>query len=226
MRSSPVQSLLVFVKPPIPGEVKTRLAREVGPETACRLYRAWVPPLIETLLRIEETRIEICLAPPREEPDREEVLARARKWLPFPVRWSWQRGEELGERLANAFRTSLETGSKSVFAVGSDSPHLADKHLQENFNLLEEKDLVLGPAEDGGYYTVGMKRDPGDLFQNIPWSTESTLEATRKAARARGWSVGLGPESFDLDTVEDVLRLIEEDPDRWRFLKEILEGNL
>ncbi len=219
--------LVVFAKFPQPGRVKTRLAETIGPEKACQLYRAWVPPFIQYLSKHhhKEISIEIALAPPESDSVTEEsMLENARNWIPEKVDWGFQSGTGLGERLTRAFEYQFEHGWTQVFAIGTDSPQIPWPSFLRCFNLLKDCDLVLGPTEDGGYYTVGMKKRPGDLFREIRWSSPLTLKDTRLSAQNLGWTVGIGPLEYDLDTIEDLNRLIEERAvDYWPELKAILK---
>ncbi|MCB9770695.1 MAG: TIGR04282 family arsenosugar biosynthesis glycosyltransferase [Candidatus Omnitrophica bacterium] len=216
--------LVVFAKLPKEGFVKSRLAQSIGERKACELYRTWVPPFIDHLLHNpSEFSVEVTLAV---EPDwnAEDSLREAQEWIPGAVDWTVQVGDGLGERLTNAFEDQFNQGWNRVFALGTDSPHLSLQSLSPCFRCLEKSDIALGPTEDGGYYTIGMKRRPGKLFRNIRWSTEYTLADTKKSAQNLGLSVGTGPISYDLDTLEDLNRLLRERAvDNWRELDAILK---
>lgn len=218
--------LIVFAKLPIPGEVKTRLAESVGTEKAAALYRAWVPSFLETLVGLgERFSIEVCVARPEGGfPTDDETLARSRIWLPYPVDFSLQEGAGLGERLRIAFGRVFESGWTKVLIFGSDSPQLTTGDMEANLRLLDGHDLSLGPAEDGGYYAIGLSRPPGELFEKVRWSGPHTLADTEEAARAMGWTVAFGPQHYDIDTFEDLNRLIRSDPERWTSLQGILNG--
>lgn len=225
MGAPPAVRLVVFAKLPIQGRVKTRLAESIGAEKTLRLYREWVPPAIEKLLSLgPSVSIEITLDPPAVEGVSDaEALDQARSWIPLPVDWSLQSGPGLGERLTEAFDRQYASGWTRVFALGTDSPHLTTEDLTANFRLLDRNDLVLGPTEDGGYYAVGLKSPPDGVFAGVRWSSESTLADTEANARRKGWSVGLGPMSFDIDTFEDLDRLMREGAAaEWGTLRRIL----
>jgi len=215
--------VVVFAKLPRPGHVKTRLAESIGECKACDLYLAWVPPYIRNLVADSTLSVEITLAI---EPgwNRAEALREAREWIPVEVDWTLQQGEGLGERLTHAFDRQFERGFSRVFALGADSPHLKPQSLAPCFQLIQESDVALGPTEDGGYYTIGLRNPPGDLFRNIRWSTSETLQDTRTAAEKLGLTVAEGPNSYDLDTLEDLNRLIQEKAvENWRELDAILK---
>jgi len=225
MNESQKVRLVVFAKIPQPGGVKTRLAESVGPETACELYRTWVPPFVRELLRGGSASLEVSLAPSTKDmSDEKAILDRAMTWIPGVIDWSFQTGDGLGARLASAFEKQFDRGWKRVLALGSDSPHLSWNDLKRCIDLIESRDLVLGPTEDGGYYAVGMKSRPGDLFNGVRWSSSMTLEDTRSKAESQGWSVGLGPVNYDIDTIDDLNRLIRERAvDCWTQLENLLK---
>jgi rSAM/selenodomain-associated transferase 1 len=213
---------VVFVKLPVPGKVKTRLAREIGEEKAASLYRTWTPPFVEMLTQVPNLSTEVCLAVELGD-DASIVLAQARQWLAAPVDWGFQEGEGLAERLRRAFENQFEAGWKSVLVVGSDSPQLSEEALTANLLLLGEGEVVLGPAEDGGYYCIGLQQPPGSLFDQVRWSSVHTLEDTLRAAQAQGWKTCLGPPTYDIDTLADLERLLREAPQgRWEELHRIL----
>ena len=197
MRSPGADVLAVFVKEPRPGAVKSRLAARMGPENAAALYRA---------IAEEEIR---RTAPRGDEYDRLFFFAPAGA---RPAIEAWLSGEalvaqaegDLGLRMAAAFREAFESGARRVALVGSDVPWLAREDVLEALESLAEHDLVLGPATDGGYYLVALKRgDPG-LFRGVPWGTQGVLAATLERAGALGRSVRALRTLGDVDTPEDV----------------------
>lgn len=213
---------VIFVKLPVPGKVKTRLAREIGEEKAALLYRAWTPPFVEMVTQVTNLSAEVCFAAEPGE-DASIALEQAQQWLTAPVDWSFQEGEGLAEKLRRAFENQFEQGWKSVLVVGSDSPQLSEEALTANLLLLAEGEVVLGPAEDGGYYCIGLRQPPGGLFDQVRWSSVHTLEDTLRAAQAKGWRTCLGPPAYDIDTMADLERLLGEAPEgRWEELHRIM----
>jgi len=185
-----------MAKHPEPGRVKTRLAAAFGAERACALYRAFVLDLAERL----------------------RTLPYAVTWAFWPaaapfadvlpgVRCRPQRGRDLGERLAGAVAAAFAEAPGPVLVIGADAPHVPAESLAEAARALGgTADVVLGPAEDGGYYLIGL-REPADLFAGIAWSTPSVLAATRGRAERLGLRTHLLPPSFDVDEPADLLRL-------------------
>ncbi|MBI4057417.1 MAG: TIGR04282 family arsenosugar biosynthesis glycosyltransferase [Elusimicrobia bacterium] len=199
--------LLLFLKAPVPGKVKTRLASTRGIEEAARLYKGM------------SAEVYRCV---KELPGINMVVAYERA-IEFP-NLSWldeknpnfidQEGESLGERLENAFRWAFTLGAKRVAALGGDSPGLSSEWIHKAFEGLHTHDLVLGPAEDGGYYLVGLqgRSDSGSnrlesvLFKDVPWSTPQVLKTTLEKSKEMGLRFSLLPVYFDVDDEETLKR--------------------
>jgi rSAM/selenodomain-associated transferase 1 len=194
----PSRHLLLFTKPARPGKVKTRLIGELTAEEAARLHGAFLGDLLD---RLRGGDFELTLAWALD-PD-EEVPA-------GPVPGVRQRGRDLGERLYFALS---EAGGGAVAAVGSDHPTLSLEMVHRAFATLEDSeagaDVVLGPAEDGGYYLIALRAGAVSprLFADIAWSTEQVLATTLERCRELGLRVELLPEASDVDTPEDLRRL-------------------
>jgi hypothetical protein len=189
--------VLLFTKLSRPGRVKTRLLPDLDATQAAELHEAFVHDLTE---RLRDGDFELMLAwalDPEEELPPSDLPA---------VR---QTGENLGERLYAAL-SGAAAECRWVAAIGSDHPHLPLARVQEAFDRLEAGvDLVLGPAEDGGYYLIAADAralDPA-LFRGVSWSTERVLEETLGRSRALGLDVELLPVGWDVDTPRDLERL-------------------
>ncbi len=189
--------LVVFVKAPRPGAVKTRLAAALGAGPAAAVYRAIAAEEIRrTAPRDAEYERVFCFDPP----DAEDEIAR---WLPGEALRP-QQGPDLGARMARAFADAFEAGARRVAVVGTDVPACGRAHVAEAFRALDEHDLVLGPTHDGGYYLVALDRPRPALFQAIPWSTPSVLPATAERAGVLGLSVRMLDPLRDVDTLDDL----------------------
>lgn len=191
--------LLVFVKEPSPGQVKTRLAHAIGAKAAAELYRL----LTEEVLRRtaptgSEYRRLLFFAPPQAGP----AMA---AWLPGETLVEQVEGD-IGARMAGAFEEAFRRGAQRALLIGTDVPGLSRELLIEGFASLEEHDLVLGPAQDGGYYLLGLDRPQPAVFRGIAWSTPSVLATTVERAGALGLSVTLLETLGDVDTVADLQR--------------------
>jgi rSAM/selenodomain-associated transferase 1 len=189
--------LLVFVKAPRAGAVKTRLAAVLGTENAARLYRAIAGEEIRrTAPRGGEYARTFFVDPP----DGAEDIAR---WLPGETLVP-QKGRDLGERMANAFAAAFAEGARRVALIGSDVPTCGREHVAEALAALDDHDLALGPTHDGGYYLIALDRPRPELFQAIPWSTPAVLPATAERAGVLGLAVRMLDPLRDIDTLEDI----------------------
>jgi len=183
--------VLVFQKNAILGKVKTRLASGMGELRALEIYRHLIQL---TYSALEDVPVPVWTyfsdyIPESTHPSVEKSLV--------------QEGQDLGERMANAFARSFESGMEKVVLIGTDCPTLQSNHLNEAFEALNYSDLVVGPATDGGYYLIGMNRRADYLFKGITWSTSQVLSETLNVASQHGLTTTLLCELDDIDTQED-----------------------
>jgi rSAM/selenodomain-associated transferase 1 len=183
--------VLVFQKNEVLGKVKTRLASGMGELRALEIYRHLVQMTYSALAEVPAfiwTYFSDFIP----------------KTVNFPIAKSFaQEGQDLGDRMAGAFARSFELGMDKVVLIGTDCPTLQSQHLNEAFEALTHSDLVLGPATDGGYYLIGMKRRADYLFEGISWSTSQVLTETLNVASQHGLTTTLLQELNDIDTSED-----------------------
>jgi len=201
-----MEALVVVAKAPEPGRVKTRLVPTLGRERTTALYVCFLRDTFEIARQAASLRPSIvpvlCYA--GDESAFEAVNLR------IAVRLA-QRGADLGDRLGACFSELFERGYDAVVAIGADSPTLAPELVVRAFEILsDERHVVLGPSSDGGYYLIGARRFESRLFESIPWSTDGVLDATRHAAEAAGIDVCLLPEWYDVDTPDELDRLVDE----------------
>lgn len=194
--STAPEALVIMAKYPEAGGVKTRLARHLGDELSCQLYQSFLRDL-EEKFGSHPRPLYWAYTPP--ESDFPSLLSTQSRCFP-------QEGVGLGERLLNSFRRLFQQGCQRVVIIGSDAPHLLTDWIDEAFAMLVKVDVVLAPAEDGGYNLVGLKQ-PHDLFLGISLSTPRTLADTLDRARRLRLSVHLLPASFDVDEMEDLQKL-------------------
>jgi rSAM/selenodomain-associated transferase 1 len=196
----PDSSILLFIKSPEPGKVKSRLASAIGEESALDIYRAFVLDIVGTLKKGNRS---ITIAFYSE--DAEAVV----NWLGKDLVYIPQKGKDLGARMRNAFHDVLSQGHEKAVLVGSDIPDLPFEIIDEAFSALEEKDAVIGPASDGGYFLIGFKKDTflPDIFHGIAWSTDSVYRETMKVFERAGHRVHILPEWRDVDTLDDLRSL-------------------
>jgi len=200
-----VNAIIVFAKYPEPGKVKTRLGAQIGNEAAARLYRLFLTQTFELCQARDEAWLSYVAFEPQE---REEWF---REVVPGSFRLVAQTGESLGARLQAAFHNVFADGAQRVIAIGSDSPTLPREYLLQAFERLHKFDLVLGPAEDGGYYLVGLAQPRPELFEGILWSSSSVLEQTLKRAQDQALSYHLLPLWYDVDDRATLQRAARED---------------
>ena len=204
----PAPQLGLFAKLPRPGAVKTRLTPPLSADEACRLYEAFLTDLGELPNQLPEVEHTLYLVPNEDEPASQALLP---SW-----RHAWQRGGNLGERLAHALEELLARGGPAVI-LGSDHPDVPRTALRDAFAALAHDDVVLGPTPDGGYYLIGVRRPTPGLFDEVPWSSPETAARTEANAARLGKSVARLPAWSDVDSWDDVLALakrLESNPEQ------------
>lgn len=185
-----------------PGGVKTRLAAAIGGPAAARVHQACVHTLITRFNRTAD-RCVLCFTPAERE--REFAAIAGPAWQVQP-----QCAGDLGQRMRHYFEMSFAAGVESAVLIGSDSPTLPIAYVEKAFDHLAELPVVLGPSDDGGYYLIGLSGEVPDIFQDIDWSTSEVWRQTVGRLQAAGQSYYELPPWYDVDTVDDVLRLRDE----------------
>ena len=188
-------ALLIFIKNPELGKVKTRLAAEIGDEMALRVYH-----------KLTDYTRAVCSATSADRLvfysshiDPEDA------WGAGLFKKQVQSGNDLGARMSEAFRSVLEEkGYEKAIIIGSDCAEITPELLQEAFDRLDHSDLVIGPALDGGYYLLGMKKHHGYVFSEIDWSTESVAAQTLERAAQLGLSIEKLKVLRDIDQLDDL----------------------
>jgi len=200
--SSLPPAVAVMTKVPGMTVVKSRLHESLGAERATELYRCFLLDRLGAVAALRDISGAVAFTPP-------EAEALMRTLAPSALTLVPQRGMDLGERLSNILADLLGRGHAGAIAVDSDSPTLPMAYVAEAAKVLcsGRCDVVLGPCEDGGYYLVGLRVPQPALFEGIPWSTDAVFAMTLDKARARGLSVHLLPQWFDVDTEADLRRL-------------------
>lgn len=191
--------LIIFVKEPLPGQVKTRLCPPLSGEAAARLYQCFLEDILEEMGQLEGISLALACSPAG-------AMDFFRKLAPTGVLLFPQEGAGLGERLTRAFDRGFAEGFVTVLVRNSDSPDLPREVVVAGRQALETggADLVLGPSPDGGYYLVGLKKPRPRLFQGISWSSASVLADTLEKARSLSLAVELLPPWADIDTIADL----------------------
>ena len=196
-----MKTVLVFVKAPAPGRVKTRLSPPFTAEAAAALYRAFAADSLGAAESAVGARAVVAYAPDEGWPDPSWLRAPTPEWFP-------QEGADLGRRLAAATGKAFSDGADRVVVVGSDAPHLPSARIEEAFARLATAPLVLGPARDGGYYLIGLREPAPSLFDDIPWSGPEVLKATLARAAELSWPVHLLDEVEDVDDAASLARML------------------
>jgi rSAM/selenodomain-associated transferase 1 len=198
----PAESIiLLFIKAPVRGRVKSRLAAAIGEETTLELYKNFILDIVDTVKKTGYP-FRICYYPP-------EAGSEVSSWLAGHYRLMPQQGNDLGERMENAFIRCFSEGFERAILIGSDLPDLAPAVLREAMASLAEHDVVIGPASDGGYYLIGFhKHTPMPrMFHGMPWSTGTLFQETMAILKNSALSIAQAPKWNDVDTVEDLRTL-------------------
>jgi len=197
------QLLQMFTKAPQAGLVKTRLIADIGEQAACDVYLE----LLQKTLRLvadHAADTELYCAPDDQHEFFQRCIAR------YGLRLCLQQGAELGERMLCALQQGLTTHQKVVL-VGADCPLLSEQYLDQAFAALDQVDVVLGPAEDGGFVLIACKVSHPQMFAGVRWGESSVLERTLLALDQQGLSYRLLATLWDVDRIEDL--------QRWRAMR-------
>lgn len=200
--------LLIFAKAPKLGEVKTRLQPAFTIEQSLRLHRQLVEFTIKTAIKLEQVSIELWVGD--DHPWWEELV------LNYGITVHQQQGSGLGERMAYALNMALSSADKAII-IGCDCPFITDRYLLSAFDQLEGENVVLGPADDGGYVLLGLNTFQPLLFEGIVWGTDQVLNQTLLEASENGLEVVQLPVLRDIDRPADVEYLA-------KMLPELTEG--
>ncbi|NEO27130.1 MAG: glycosyltransferase [Kamptonema sp. SIO4C4] len=194
------KKLILFTRYPEAGKTKTRLIPALGEEGAAALQREMtehslrqVQPLLSQL----SLQLDIQFAGGNE--------ALMRDWLGTELQYTPQAAGDLGQRLQTAFSQAFAQGMQRVVIMGIDCPDLDANLIKQAFEKLATVDLVLGEAEDGGYYLIGLRRLIPALFTGIAWGTSSVLATTMEKAKAAGCAIATLPVLNDIDYPEDLV---------------------
>jgi rSAM/selenodomain-associated transferase 2/rSAM/selenodomain-associated transferase 1 len=194
------EGLIVFVKYPEEGKVKTRIGSVLGNGYTLGLYRNFVADIIKKT-RLVRADLLVYFSPAGPG-DKRRIMG----WLGSGVSIFPQKGGDLGERMENAFIEQFGRGYRRLVLIGSDIPHMPAARLGKALSLLIRKDAVVGPALDGGYYLIGFKREKffPDVFKDMPWSTSNVMRLTGDLLNGKGIKTAFLKKMRDIDTAEDL----------------------
>lgn len=187
------KKLIIFVKNAVAGKVKTRLAASIGDEKALEVYRLLLRFTYDLAKEVQAVK-EVSYADESDQPD---------ELIPEEFERTIQKGNDLGERMSHAFKSAIGDGHEYIVLIGSDCAELTPEIVEQAFLSLKVNNVVVGPAEDGGYYLIGMNGYYPELFKDIKWSTGEVLSKTVEKIRTMGLSFALLPKLNDVDDLED-----------------------
>jgi rSAM/selenodomain-associated transferase 1 len=194
------------------GKVKSRLAAEIGAKQALAVYQAMLARVGQLLIQSQIAAWDLWVTSNLSHKNFLSICNKTNIYM--------QTGQDLGARMDAAIRqTLLKKSVESVILIGTDCPALTERYLDQALLALESGvDVVLGPAEDGGYVLVGMRRPIGAVFEDIPWGTEQVMQRTLEALKAKELTYRLLDTLWDVDRPEDLARLqLLEPPLSWKL---------
>jgi rSAM/selenodomain-associated transferase 1 len=186
--------LMIFTRNPVLRKVKTRLAATIGDQQALKIYCLLLEHTAQITRNIGANRLVYYA----------DFVGNGDAWDDTYEK-TIQRGADLGERMSNAFVEQLSTGAEQAVLIGSDCYELTSVIIQDAFLFLDQYDVVIGPALDGGYYLIGMKSVHKELFDGMVWSTASVLRETEARCNKLGLRYHLLPTLSDIDEEKDLL---------------------
>lgn len=193
------ECLIIFTRYPEPGKAKTRLIPALGAKAAADVHRQMTEFTLAQVKPLQQYRslmVEVWFAGG----DRDQMEA----WLGVGLRYKPQPAGDLGDRMTQAFQSAFACDVNAAIIIGTDCPELMETILVKAFHALQQTDVVLGPAADGGYYLVGLRRAIPELFQSITWSTDRVLQQTVAIVEKLNLSLTLLPMLTDVDRPEDL----------------------
>ena len=191
-------AVIIFVKNPELGKVKTRLSATIGNEKALEIYKEL---LAHTLMSVKEIMADVFIY--FSDSFDENIFEFENNFFK-----KVQKSDNLGERMSNAFKEVFDLWYDNVIIIGTDCPGLDLNLLENAFLQLDNVDVVIGPAEDGGYYLLGMKKHYAKLFENINWSSSSVLQTTLDNCNKNKLTHTLLSILSDVDEEKDLVHLV------------------
>jgi uncharacterized protein len=188
------KAIILFVRNPVLGQVKTRLAASIGRNNALEIYKRL----------LEHTRLITANLACDKYVFYADGIMQQDIWDNEIYQKRIQEGADLGERMAQAFQSLFSSGYKEVLIIGSDCYELSQEHLEKAFETLHEVDIVLGPATDGGYYMLGLKEPAPAIFTNMTWSSSGVFSETINRLKKLNRRYRLMPVRNDVDEEKDL----------------------
>lgn len=200
------KAVIIFAKYPENGKVKTRLASTLGERFATDFYKVCAEHTFKEILKVNKNSTRHFLFY-SDKNDRGKI----KKWTHSNFLLFNQQGKDLGDKMFNAFQSVFKNGVSKSIIIGTDLPDISSYIINDAFELLNESDVVLGPATDGGYYLLGMKKIIKELFLDLPWSTDKLFRQTLEVINKLNLQVSILPELSDIDTESDLNNWINKE---------------
>jgi rSAM/selenodomain-associated transferase 1 len=192
------KALLIFIKNPALGKVKTRLAKTVGSQNALKIYQFLLDHTMEITFNLDSIDKFLFY---------NEFIPTKDEWPPNMYQKDIQQGDGLGAKMNNAFQKAFNENYKKVVLIMPDCPKMSDTLVEKAFKSLDDHDFVLGPTNDGGYYAIGMKELTPEIFENKSYSTDKVLEETTQQIEMLKKTWFKLPVLVDVDMEEDLGKL-------------------
>lgn len=189
--------IIIFTKNPELGKAKTRLAASIGNQNALEIYKTLINHTQKAIQNVKAKKYVYY----------SEKITENDNWNTLHVGKKLQNGNDLGEKMKNAFEEGFAENFEKIVIIGTDLYNLEAKDIETTFDLLSNNDVVIGPATDGGYYLLGLKQIPENIFKNKKWSTNTVLSDTLKNIQHLKYHL-LQPKN-DIDTLEDIINITE-----------------
>jgi uncharacterized protein len=188
------KALIIFVKNPVLGEVKPKLSESLGKEKALHIHTNLINNIAETFANVEVDKFVFYSSLIPEEP----------KFNSNEYKLRVQEGNNLGERMSQAFNYCFQKKYKHIVFIGTDCPDLEVKDINQSFKLLLTKDVIIGPSSKGGYYLLGLNAPLNALFEDMPWHTDSVFKKTYLEALSHHKKIALLEEKTDIEDLSDL----------------------
>ncbi|MGI9533604.1 MAG: TIGR04282 family arsenosugar biosynthesis glycosyltransferase [Thermodesulfobacteriota bacterium] len=193
-------NLIIFVKYPEPGHVKTRIGKVIGIEKAADLYCSLANYIVSSLVQSKDYNISVFFTP-------KDRIKNIKSWFQCgDIDYFPQTGNSLGERISNAFEHSFSNGFNNTIIIGSDCIEINQEIVANAFKYLnDDSDCVVGPAHDGGYYLIGLKsKNYPFIFEDLMWSSDSVFDETMKKINYLNLNSIILEELNDIDNIDDL----------------------
>jgi rSAM/selenodomain-associated transferase 1 len=189
------QALIIFIKNPALGKVKTRLAKTIGPYKALKIYQYLLDHTMEITYELDKLDKFVFY---------NEFIPTKDVWPDRAYQKALQTGKDLAEKMSNAFKMASDEGYSRTVLMMPDCPKMTDTMIEKAFKVLENHDFVLGPTNDGGFYLIGMKEYQPEVFAGRQYSTDRVLQETINEIEKLGKKYFKLPALVDVDMEEDL----------------------